>query len=295
MTAVAVLGTGIMGGAMARNLAKAGFEVRAWNRTRDKAEALTDAGVTVADRPVDAMADADFLVTMLADADAVAESVTRDEALAQAPDAMVWVQSSTVGVAGHDRLAKLAADAGVDYVDAPVLGTKGPAEAGSLIVLASGPDHVRDRCQPVLDAVGAKTLWLGDAGNGSRFKLVMNSWVLALTTATAEAMGLATAFGLDPKRFLDTIEGGPLDVPYAHVKGGAMCKREFPAAFPTWGALKDARLIVEAATDVGVQVKVAEAVAAQMQAAADAGHADEDMASVWHAVTAAIEPDGRSR
>lgn len=289
MTTVAVLGTGIMGGAMARNLAKAGFDVQVWNRTRDKAEVIAGERVTVTDRPVDAIGGAEFLVTMLADADAIEQSVTRDDALADAGGSIVWLQMSTVGISGHDRLSRLAADAGVDYVDAPVLGTKGPAEQGQLTVLASGPAELQDRCRPVFDAVGAKTLWLGGAGAGSRFKLVMNSWVLAVTTATAEAMGLAVGLGLDPRRFLDTIEGGPLDVKYAHVKGDAMLKREFPAAFPTWGAAKDAALIVEAARAANVHMKVAEGVAAQMQTAADAGYADDDMAAVWRAVTASIE------
>jgi len=135
----------------------------------------------------------------------------------------------------------------------------------------------------VFDAIAGTTLWLGEAGRGSRLKLVMNSWVLALTTATAEAMALADGLGLDPKRFLDTIGGGPLDVAYAHVKGSAIISREFPAAFPAWGALKDAQLIVEAADSAGVAMKVAEAVQAQMQATVDSGHADEDMAAVWWA------------
>jgi 3-hydroxyisobutyrate dehydrogenase len=98
-------------------------------------------------------------------------------------------------------------------------------------------------------------------------------------------MALAEGFGIDPQRFLDTIEGGPLDVQYAHVKGEAMLKREFPASFPVDGAAKDARLIVEAAADAGVQMRVADAVAVQMEAAADAGHGREDMAAVWNVVS----------
>jgi 3-hydroxyisobutyrate dehydrogenase len=113
---------------------------------------------------------------------------------------------------------------------------------------------------------------------------VVNSWVLALTTATAEAMALADGLGLDPKRFLDTIEGGPLDVPYAHLKGGAIRKREFPPAFPLAGALKDAGLIVEAGRVAGVPMRVADAVRGQLAAAAEAGHGDEDMAAVWWAL-----------
>ena len=283
MTAVAVLGTGIMGGPMARNLARSGLEVRAWNRTLEKAEPLADDGVRICRSPAEAVDGADVLLTMLADADAVEESVQRDGALRRGRD-LVWVQSSTVGIGGTERLMKLAEDAELTYVDAPVLGTRQPAEKGELTILASGPESARQRCQPLFDAVGSRTFWLGDAGRGTRLKLVMNSWVLALTTATAEAMALADSLGLDPKRFLDTLEGGALDVPYAHLKGGAMIRREFPPAFPAWGAAKDAGLILEAAAVGGVRMAVADAVREQMEATVEAGHGEEDMASVWWAV-----------
>lgn len=290
MTTVAVLGTGIMGAPMARHLVQAGFDVRAWNRTLEKAQPLAVHGVQVCSSPAEAMRGADFLLTMLADADAVADSVTADGALAEAArangrssGALIWVQASTVGIDGTARLARLAADAGVRYVDAPVLGTRGPAESGQLTVLASGDDDLRERCAPLFDAYGARTVWLGEGDRASRFKLVMNSWVLALTTATAEAMALAGGLGLDPHRFLDAIEGGPLDVGYAHVKGEMMTKREFAPAFPAWGAVKDAGLILDAAQVAGVRMAVADGVRTAMQATVDAGHGDEDMASVWYA------------
>jgi 3-hydroxyisobutyrate dehydrogenase len=285
MTTVAVLGTGIMGAPMAVNLARAGFDVRVWNRTRDNALPLADDGVRIADTPRKAADGADFLLTMLLDTDAVESTVTgADGALEGRPG--VWIQSATVGVAGTDRLAGIAADAGVPYVDAPVLGTKQPAEKGQLTVLASGPDELRERCQPVFDAIGQRTIWVGATGRGTRLKLVLNSWVVTLTTAVAQAMALADGLGLDPKRFLETIEGGPLDVPYAHLKGEAMIRREFPAAFPLGGALKDARLIAAAARDAGVSDRLIEAVGAELAAAADAGHGEEDIASVWYAVAA---------
>jgi 3-hydroxyisobutyrate dehydrogenase len=270
---------------MARNLLTAGFTVRAWNRTADKAQPLADDGAVVCASPREAAEEADFVLTMLSDADAVMSVVDSDDGPFEGQSAPIWLQMSTVGVDGNERLSAYAARHGITYVDAPVLGTRQPAEKGQLTILASGPDDVRERCQPVFDAVGRTTHWLGAAGNGTRFKLVMNSWVLALTTATAEAMALAEGFGIDPQRFLDTIEGGPLDVQYAHVKGEAMLKREFPASFPVDGAAKDARLIVEAAADAGVQMRVADAVAVQMEAAADAGHGREDMAAVWNVVS----------
>lgn len=284
MITVAVLGTGIMGAPMARHLAAAGFDVRAWNRTIDKARPLAEDGVRVRTSAAEAARGADVLLTMLADADAVEQTVTSQVLAELGPDA-VWVQSSTVGIAGTARLAALAADAGVGYVDAPVLGTRQPAEAGKLTVLASGPDRLRDRCAPLFGAYAARTVWVGDGDGATRLKLVMNSWVLALTTATAEALALADGLGLDPQKFLETLEGGPLDVAYAHVKGEMMLKRNFSPAFPVWGGLKDAELILEAAGLAGVRMQVAAGVRAQMRATLEAGHADDDMAAVWYAVT----------
>lgn len=152
---IAVLGTGIMGAAMARNLISAGMEVRAWNRSREKAEPLAESGAKVADSPAEAAEGAGFVLTMLANADAVAEPVGgEDGALSALPDDGVWLQMSTVGLEGHERLARVAEEHDVAYVDAPVLGTRQPAEQGQLIVLASGPEEVRGRCEPVFDAVG---------------------------------------------------------------------------------------------------------------------------------------------
>jgi 3-hydroxyisobutyrate dehydrogenase len=289
---VAVLGTGIMGAPMARNLVAAGFDVRVWNRTIERAQPLADDGAAVCTSAADATRGAAFVITMLSDGDAVA-AVVGDGRILTADAPPVWLQMSTVGLAATEQLAEVAASAGVPFVDAPVLGTKQPAEQGALTVLASGPEELRATCAPVFDAVGSRTVWLGPAGQGSRLKLVVNSWVLALTTAVAEAVALADGLGLDPKRFLDTIEGGPLDVAYAHVKGGAMIRREFPAAFPVDGAAKDARLILDAGHAAGVELRLAEAVARQMEVAAKAGHGRDDMAAVWYAVHA-NHPTGES-
>jgi 3-hydroxyisobutyrate dehydrogenase len=286
MATIAVLGTGIMGAPMARNLAASGFTVRVWNRTIDKAQPLAEDGAVICTSPREAADGADFVLTMLADIDAVASVVDSGDGPFTGDTSPVWLQMSTVGIDGTAWLASYAADRDVRFLDAPVLGTRQPAEKGALTVLASGDDTLREQVQPVFDAVGSRTVWLGPTGQGSRLKLVLNSWVLALTSATAEAIALAQGLGLDPKRFLDTIEGGPLDVQYAHVKGEAMIRGEFAPAFPVDGAAKDARLIVEAAADAGVHVRLADAVATSMQAAADAGYGRDDMAAVWNVVRA---------
>ncbi|MFR9801205.1 NAD(P)-dependent oxidoreductase [Pseudonocardia sp. RS010] len=281
MTAVTVLGTGIMGAGMATNLAKAGLDTTVWNRTTEKARPLADTGARVAEDPADAVSGADVIVTMLFDADSVADVMAR--ALPAAKDRAVWVQTATVGLDGTERLAALAREHGVAFVDAPVLGTRQPAEAGQLVVLAGGPEEVREAVAPVFDAVGSRTVWVGEKpGDGHRLKLVANSWVLSLVTATGQAVALAQALGVDPQLWLDSISGGPLDCGYAQVKGKAMIADEFPPAFTLGGAVKDTALIAEALASSGVADAVMRAAHDRFAASAAQGHTDEDMAAVVH-------------
>jgi 3-hydroxyisobutyrate dehydrogenase len=279
-TKVAVLGTGIMGAAMARNLLSEGMDVSAWNRSREKAEPLKEDGAEVADGPADAARGADFLLTMLADADAVEESVAGDVLPALA-EGGVWLQMSTVGEDGSGRLAEIANEHGVPYVDAPVLGTRQPAEQGQLVVLASGPEAVREQSERVFDAVGSKTVWLGEAGAGSRLKLVVNNWIVGLLGVLAETVAFANSIGVDPSRFLETIEGGPLGLPYARLKGNMMIEEDFPTSFSANLARKDAGLVLGAAEAHLLRMPIAEAVAARFDEVIQAGHGEEDMAAVY--------------
>ena len=278
---IAFLGTGIMGLPMARNLAETGQQsVRAWNRTRAKAEPLTEYGVEIADEPGAAVEEAEVIVTMLADGPATIEVAAA--MLASAAEDAVWWQAGTVGLEADRELAGLAREAGVAYVDGPVLGTKQPAEKGELIVLSAGPPAARHRCEPLFEAVGSRTVFLGEeAGAGSRLKLVLNHWIAALTAATADTILLARTLGVDPQVFLDTIAGGPLDTGYAQLKGGAMIAGAFsPPSFPLSLAAKDVRLVLEAAHAGGLELALAPGVLGRFEAAEERGHGGEDMAAV---------------
>jgi 3-hydroxyisobutyrate dehydrogenase len=277
MPSIAVLGTGAMGAPMARNLARAGHEVRAWNRTAGKAATLRADGVAVHDDAASAAVGADVVMTMLADAAAVL-GVIAEAGLASR---QVWWQASTIGIEGNDRCAALARDAGAALVDAPVLGTRLPAEEGKLVILASGPPAALETCAPLFDAVGARTLTLGEAGTGTRLKLAVNAWVLAVTQGTAETLALAEALGLDPSWVFEALAGGALDLPYFRIKGTMMLADEFPASFALALAAKDARLVAEAAERHGADVPLARAVAARMTEAAESGLGDEDMAATY--------------
>lgn len=286
-TRIAVLGTGLMGLPMAARLADAGFEVSVWNRTRAKAEPLSERGASIADTPSAAVRDAQICITMLTDADAVAAAMDGpDGALTALSEGAVWVQMSTVGEQGWQQLAGLAERAGVTIVDAPVLGTRKPAEDGTLRILAAGPADAMTRCQPVFDVLGAVLPGLGPAGNGSMLKLAVNSWLLAITDATATAVTLASAFGLDPHLFLNAIEGTASDCAYAHVKGEAMLTQSFAASFSAAAAAKDAHLVADAAARRPVDTAVIDAIAGHFDTVIAGGHGDEDMAAVVRAVSA---------
>ncbi|MER7981836.1 NAD(P)-dependent oxidoreductase [Streptomyces sp. NPDC095817] len=282
---VSVLGTGIMGAAMARNIARAGHPVRVWNRTAAKAEPLAADGAYVAPSPEEAVRGADVVLTMLYDGPATLD--TMRQAAPGLRDGAVWAQSTTAGIDAVAELAGFARAHGLAFFDAPVLGTRAPAEAGQLTVLAAGPVAARDAVTPVFDAVGSRTVWTGEdgaAGSATRLKLVANSWVLAATAATGEALALAKGLGVDPQDFFGLIAGGPLDMGYLHAKAGLVLEERLsPAAFAVTTAEKDARLIVTAGRQNGVRLDVAEAAAERFARAAAQGHGDEDMAAAYFA------------
>lgn len=284
---VAILGAGgIMGFGMAKNAAEAGLDVRAWNRTRAKADPLADFGVTVVEDAEEAVRGADVILTMLLDADTTASVLFgADGALAGRADGAVWLQMATLGERGTQACIDHATEHGIPFVDAPVVGTKGPAMAGELVTLASGDDALRERVAPVLDAVGKETRWLGEAGAGSRMKLVVNSWVVSIVEATAETFALAGSVGIDPRDFLDILEGGPLDVPYLAMKGQKILDEDWEPQFGLTGAAKDARLIAELGRSHGASLPMLEAIAGRFTEG-EAEHGDKDAVASYLAAKA---------
>ena len=274
---VAVLGTGIMGAGMARSLLRAGHEVRVWNRTAERAAPLAEDGARVAGSVAEAVEGADVAMTMLFDADATVQ-VGREVVEALGADG-VWLQCGTVGVDGASRVAEVG---GGRVLDAPVLGTRKPAEDGALVVLLSGPATLRERVGPVLEAIGSRTVLAGDdLGAASALKLACNAWVALLTAGTAQSLGLARSLGVDPGLFLEAIGGGPVDSPYAQLKGGMMLEESWETpSFELDGVVKDLGLMVEAGGAAGFPTGLLEAVRSVFSAASRDGHGGEDMAAV---------------
>ncbi|HTZ44270.1 MAG TPA: NAD(P)-dependent oxidoreductase [Jatrophihabitans sp.] len=260
------------------NLAKAGLPLRAWNRSPEKAQPLTEHGVTVTETAGDAVAGAEVVLTMLYDADSVAE-VMRQAADRLTPSA-TWIQLTTVGVDGTRRLAELAGELGLVYLDSPVLGTRKPAEDGTLVVLAAGPDEARPTCQPIFDAIGGRTVWLNRPGDASKLKLVANAWVIAVVEGIAESLTLAEALGLDPALFLEAVRGGAMDAPYVQLKGNSMIAGDWAPSFGLSNADKDARLILQAARSAGVDMAITQAAHDYFDRAMAAGHGEKDLSAI---------------
>jgi 3-hydroxyisobutyrate dehydrogenase len=283
MRHVAVLGTGIMGAGMARSLLRSGLDVSVWNRSPGRSAPLAADGARVAETAAEAVADVDAVVTMLWDGGSVAEVMA--DALPAAPDGVLWAQTSTVSLPdASQRLPELASRFGAGFIDAPVLGTRQPAEEGKLLVLAAAPEQLRDPVRPLFDAIAARTVWVSERpGDGTRLKLVANSWVGTVVAGTAQAIALAQSLGLDPQVFLDTVKGAPVDSPYLHVKGQAMIAGQFAPAFTVDGVVKDAELICAAMRETGTDAALMDAVAQQFRKAAEGGHGGADMAAVLHA------------
>jgi 3-hydroxyisobutyrate dehydrogenase len=277
---VAVLGTGTMGAPMARNLLRAGFDVRVWNRTPAKAQALVAEGAQYASTPADAAAGVDVLVTMLADGAAVEDVMTgwAGALSVLGPDA-VWIQMSTIGVEWSDEFATLADRHGVAFVDAPVSGSSVPAEKGELLILASGAGPVQSSVEPIFDVIGRETLWLEYAGDGSRLKLALNNWLAVLVEGMAETIALTRALGLDPRVFIETIDGGPLAPAFAMNKGKAMIDADFAPGFPLRRAAKDAALATDAARAMELEIPLTDALLDRWQDAIALGHGQDDVAS----------------
>jgi 3-hydroxyisobutyrate dehydrogenase len=276
---VAVLGAGgTMGLPMARNIARAGLRVRAWNRSPEKMRPLADDGAHLADDARAAVEGADVVITMLADADAVL--AVMGDAIDAMREGAVWLQTSTIGEAGIEACAELAEGHGIRLVDAPVLGTKAPAEQGELIVLGSGPEGLRDGLAPIFDAIAQRTMWVGETGAGTRLKVVVNSWIVTVVEGGAETIALAEGMGVDPMLLFEALEGGALDLPYLRMKGGAIAARDFDPSFSLRLAAKDAALVQESAGRRDLGLPALAAIRRRLEEGVPE-HGDEDMSATF--------------
>lgn len=281
---VCVIGAGAMGSAMATNLLAKGFDVRTWDRTWEKADALRSLGAHPCRDIAEAVRDADAVITMLVDGPAVCATI--EPALSSMRSGATWIQMSTIGVAATTQAMGLAQHRpDIAFVDAPVSGSVGPARAGALIILASGPKAAVDTLQPLFAALGHKTIWLGDAGAGSRMKLVLNSWLAAVAEGTAEIAALAKTLGVSLDRVAECLQGGALDAPMVRSKLAKIAAGSFEPEFSLANAAKDVRLALQAEARGGVPLPMLDALEHEWQRALDLGYGDRDVSVVYLALT----------
>jgi 3-hydroxyisobutyrate dehydrogenase len=281
---IAVLGIGAMGHGMATSALRAGIPTVVWNREPEATRDLAELGAEVAESAADAAGRAAIVVTMVTDADAVI-SIARDQGMlaALAPGA-VWVQMSTIGVAGIERVAAVVDDErrDVTLVDAPVSGSKDPAAQGQLTIFASGPDEARSRVAPLFDALGQRTIWVGAVGAGSRLKVVNNTWLAFASEAVAASVALARRLGLETATVVDALGGGPLVSPWQAAKLQRIARGEFSAQFALSLALKDVHLALQASEDS--RFAVLTCLADEWQQVVDQGLGDQDLTVVTRAL-----------
>ncbi|WP_405083655.1 NAD(P)-dependent oxidoreductase [Pantoea ananatis] len=275
---VAVLGLGAMGHAFAANLLKKGFRVYGWNRTRARGEDLIAAGLTLTDSAAEAVQKADVVIAMLSDGETTEQVL--HEAKAALKQGATLCQMGTIGVEKTDALITFFAQARPDvvFIDAPVSGTKAPAENAQILVMASGDRSRAQAAEAVFDAIGKGTQWLGEAGKSSRMKLVINSWLIGLMQSLAESTRLADQFGFSTDDLWHVLDGGPLAAPYAKMKLGMMASDDYTPQMHLQWALKDAKLALDASDS---SLPALENIASVWQQAVEAGHGEEDLAVIY--------------
>lgn len=280
------LGLGIMGRPMAANLIKGGFDVTVWNRTEEKCSPLVKLGARQAKTPREVVESCDATFAMLADPKA-AEEVCFGEAgvLDGIGPGKGYVDMSTVDAGTSSRIAAAIAAKGGRFLEAPVSGTKKPAEEGTLIILAAGDPALFDEVRPSLAKMGKMVLHLGEVGKGARMKLVVNMIMGGMMTAFCEGLALGEKGGLNPDRILEVLEAGAMANLMFKIKGGSILRNDFATAFPLKHMQKDLRLAILLGDDLAQPLHTAAAANETFKRAKEQGFAEEDFSAVYKAVT----------
>jgi 3-hydroxyisobutyrate dehydrogenase len=277
---VAFLGIGTMGHAMANRALGAGIPTIIWNRGREATRDLANLGAEVAESAAEAGRRAAIVVTMVTDVDVVLAIAEDQGMLAALAPGAIWVQMSTIGDGGIKRVESLvrAERPDVVLIDAPVSGSKVPAEQGQLTIFASGSEAVRSRLTPLFDALGRRTIWVGPVGTGSRLKLVANTWLALAAEAVNVSVALAHQLGLETESVMNALGDGPLVSPWQAAKLERIAQGDFSAQFALSLALKDVHLVLE---DVGRErFPALVSLADEWQRVVDLGFGENDLTVV---------------
>lgn len=276
---VAVLGLGAMGHAFASNLLKNGFTVHGWNRSPARGEDLLASGLIRHATPQQAVESAEVILSVLTNAEATLNVIQQIAPACQ--DGAIFCQMGTIGVEETKEAANLLESLrpSLTYLDAPVSGTKKPAENAQILVLASG---ARTRCMAaecVFSAIARRTQWFGGVGSSQKMKLVLNTWLIVMMQGVAESTLLAAKLGFTPAEFWQALDGGPLAAPYVKAKLEMIAENRFPPQMQLSHALKDANLALDAAGEI--ELPILTKIADCWDDAADNGYSDLDLASIY--------------
>jgi 3-hydroxyisobutyrate dehydrogenase len=279
-TRIAVIGAGTMGAAMAKRLIAAHFDVDVWSRQEVTNAPLVNLGATSHPQVQEAVAKADVVVTMLPTADVAENLMFNERGLEATQRDAIWIQMATIGPRATEDIAGRARSlrSDVTFVDAPVSGSRGPAESGQLLILASGDESVAPRLKNFFDAIGRKTMWLGPIGAGSRMKLILNTWLAFQTEGAAESLSLATRLHTEPSLLVEALRDNALASPYALAKLEKMIDADFRPDFSIDWALKDLELV---GTDAGADAApVVSVIADRWQSLVEHGSSGLDVSAV---------------
>ena len=286
MSVVAVVGLGAMGSRVARRLLEAGHELHVWNRTAEKAAPLDEAGAVAAATPAEAAARAEAVLTMVADPAALREVTEGEEgAAAGVREGATVIEMSTVGPDAVRRLASVL-EARAGLMDAPVLGSRSEADAGTLKIFVGGPAELVERWAPLLSVLGSP-LHVGAVGSGAAAKLVANTTLVGTIGVLGEALALAEGLGLPRERAFEVLAATPLGA-QAERRRESVESGEYPPRFALYLARKDAELVAAAAREAGVDLRLTEAARSWLAEAEEAGLGDRDYSAVLARILGAV-------
>ncbi|MHC1742754.1 MAG: NAD(P)-dependent oxidoreductase [Syntrophobacteraceae bacterium] len=279
---IGFIGLGIMGTAMARNLVRAGFQVTVYNRAPQRTEPITAMGALAAPTPRALAEGTDVILCMVTGAEAIMEILWGPDGAAQAFDgSKCFINMSTVSPRFATELGEKLASTSVRYIDAPVSGSKKPAEEATLIILAGGAEEEVKQQAPVFGAMGKKTVYCGPAGQGSMMKMAINLLLGIMMEGVSEMMRLGAAGGLSAETMLDVVLSGPLQCPFFQMKSDLLKSGVFPPQFPLKHMTKDLKAIVDTAHEVGVPAPVAHTLLPLYRSGVQKGWGESDFAAIF--------------
>ncbi|GER54996.1 glyoxylate reductase 1 [Striga asiatica] len=285
MEEIGFLGLGIMGKAMSMNLLRHGFKVTVWNRTLSRCDELVEHGATVGKSPASVIKKCKYTIAMLSDpAAALSVVFGEDGVLEQIGSGKCYIDMSTVDAETSCKISEAITSKGGSFLEAPVSGSKKPAEDGQLVILAAGEKTLYDAVLPAFDVLGKKSFFLGQVGNGAKMKLVVNMIMGSMMNAFSEGLVLADKSGLDPLALLDVLDLGAIANPMFKMKGPSMIKSTYSPAFPLKHQQKDMRLAIALGDENAVPMPLAAAANEAFKKARSMGFGDLDFSAVHETV-----------